>query len=74
MQHLMIVNLPNGLSGELVFNFIVDISGRVEQIIWEQENSTFKEVAVIELIKQWLSTWRAPSGINSSVYLRLRIE
>ncbi|HEY9691375.1 MAG TPA: after-VIT domain-containing protein [Oculatellaceae cyanobacterium] len=74
MQHLMIVNLPSGLSGELVFNFIVDISGRVQQIIWEQETSTFKQAAVIELIKQWLSTWRAPSGINSSVRLTLRIE
>ncbi len=74
MQHLAIVNLPSGLSGELVFNFIVDFSGRVEQIIWEQETSTFKQAVVIELIKQWLSTWRAPSGINSSVRLRLRIE
>ena len=68
------MNLPSGLSGELVFNFIVDISGRVQQIIWEQETSTFKQAAVIELIKQWLSTWRAPSGINSSVCLKLRIE
>lgn len=74
MQHLAVVNLPSGLSGELVFNFIVDISGRVQQIIWEQETSTFKQAAVIELIKQWLSTWRAPSGINSSVRLTLRIS
>lgn len=74
MQHLAIVNLPSGLSGELVFNFIVDFSGRVQQIIWEKDTSTFKQAAVIELIKQWLSTWRAPSGINSFVRLRLRIE
>jgi Ca-activated chloride channel family protein len=74
MHHLLILNLPDGLNGNIAFEFLIDSSGRVKQIIVDEEASTFKEAAVIELIKQWLSTWRAPTGLFDTMHLILEIE
>lgn len=74
MQHLESVNLPTDLCGEIVLEFPISQNGRVGEIILDEDGSTLKNVGSIDLIKRWLSTWRAPTGITNTVRLTLHID
>ncbi len=72
-QHLQQLNLPCGFSGEIVFEFPVR-KGRVVRVVLDEDASTLKAAAVIDLIKRSLTTWRVPQSATGTVRLTLRIQ
>ena len=72
-QHLQLLNLPSGFSGEVVFEFSVG-KGRVARIMLDEDASTLKESQVIELIKRAIASWQVPQSVTSNVRLTLRIQ
>ncbi len=73
MQHLQLLSLPSGFSGEVVFEFSVS-KGRVGRIMLDEEASTLKESQVIELIKRSLASWQVPQSAIGNVRLTLLIQ
>ncbi len=73
MEHLQPLNLPSGLSGEVVFEFSVG-KGRVGRMMLDEDASTLKESQVIELIKRSLTSWPVPQSAIGNVRLTLRIQ
>lgn len=71
-QLLQYVNLPAGVSGEIVLEFPVS-NGRVGRIILDDTNSTLQESATINEIKRSLTTWQAPATASGTIRLKLRI-
>lgn len=71
-QHLQRLNLPLGVAGEIVFEFLVR-RGRVIRVMWDEAASTLTEFQMIDLIKRSLSCWRVPQTSVKSVCLTLRI-
>ncbi len=57
IQHLKSIQIPAGVSGELVFEFQVN-KGRVRQVVLDEEASSLKEQTVIEAIRKSILTWR----------------
>ncbi|NEP51038.1 MAG: after-VIT domain-containing protein, partial [Moorea sp. SIO3C2] len=72
-QHLQRLNLPLGVAGEIVFEFLVR-RGRVIRVMWDEAASTLTESQMIDLIKRSLSCWRVPQTSVKSVCLTLRIN
>lgn len=77
-QHLHKLNLPSGLSGEIVFELIIK-KGRVTQAMLDEKGTTIGEKKVIEMIKKSLLTWQAPQSAShkytsNTVSLILRIQ
>ncbi|WP_367142141.1 VIT domain-containing protein [Moorena sp. SIO1F2] len=72
-QHLQRLNLPLGVAGEIVFEFLVR-RGRVIRVMWDEAASTLTESQMIDLIKRSLSCWRVPQTSLKSVCLTLRIN
>lgn len=71
-QHLESVNLPPGVSGEIVLNFPIK-DQRVGRVIFDDQVSTLKDSTVIDLIKRSLVTWMVTESVNSNIRLKLRI-
>ncbi|GET35324.1 hypothetical protein MiSe_00660 [Microseira wollei NIES-4236] len=71
-QHLQLLQLPSGKSGEIVFEFKVG-KGRVKQIMLDEDASTLKDAEVVEIIKRALTTWRPPQAATGTVRITLRI-
>jgi Ca-activated chloride channel homolog len=72
-KHLQQLDLPYGLSGEIVFEFPVRM-GRVVRVVLDEEASTLKESLVIERIKRSLQAWRVFTSVIGTVRLTLRIH
>ncbi len=72
-QHLQSIQLPKGLSGDLVFEFQVS-KGRVRQVVLDEEASSLKEETVIEAIRRSLLTWKPDQALNNNVVLTIRIQ
>ncbi|MCL1462838.1 Hsp70 family protein [Argonema galeatum] len=72
-QHLQLVNLPSGFSGEIVFEFTVG-KGRVGRIMLDEEASILKEALVVDGIKRSLTTWLPPQSEEGTVRVTLRIN
>ena len=72
-QHLQLLQLPSGFSGEIVFEFPVS-KGRVVRVMLDEKASTLKESQVIEIIKRSLTSWRVPSSVSGTVRLTLHIQ
>jgi len=66
------VDLPSGVSGEIVFEFRVS-NGRVGRIILDDTVSTLQAKAVLDEIRQTLAIWNAPRSVSGNVHLKLRI-
>ncbi len=71
-QLLQYVNLPAGVSGEIVLEFPVS-NGRVGRIILDDTSSTLQESATINEIKRAIATWQAPATASGTIRLKLRI-
>ncbi|WP_199249165.1 VIT domain-containing protein [[Phormidium] sp. ETS-05] len=71
-KHLESLQLPAGVSGDLVFEFQAS-KGRVKGVVVEDVASTVTDKKVIEAIRRSLLTWRAPKTLNVTVILTLRI-
>ncbi|MBE9227673.1 after-VIT domain-containing protein [Phormidium sp. LEGE 05292] len=72
-QHLQLLMLPDGFSGDLVFEFQVN-KGRVKQVVWDEEASSAKDDKVIRLIRRSLLTWQPPKTITNTIQLTIRIH
>ncbi len=71
-QKLQNVNIANNISGEVVLELSIK-NGRIQRIVLDDKASTVKDRDVIDEIKRSILTWQAPSSINSTIRLRLRI-
>ncbi|MCL1467868.1 VIT domain-containing protein [Argonema galeatum] len=71
-QRLQNVNITNNISGELVLELSIK-NGRIQRIVLDDKASTVKDRDVIDEIKRSIVSWQAPSSINSTIRLRLRI-
>jgi Ca-activated chloride channel family protein len=72
-QHLQQLNLPSGLSGEIVFEFTVS-QGRVGRVMLDESTSTLTVASVVEMIKRSLLTWQVSQALTSTVHITLRIQ
>jgi Ca-activated chloride channel family protein len=72
-QYLQSVNLPQGVTGEIVLEFPVK-NGRVGRIILDDKASTLQDMTVINQIKQALAGWSAPSSVAGNIRLKLRVN
>nr|MCU0518069.1 after-VIT domain-containing protein [Oscillatoria sp. Prado101] len=72
-QYLQNVNLPQGVSGEIVLEFPVG-NGRVGRIVLDDKVSTLQDTAVLDPIKRALSRWGAPNSLTGTIRLKLRIR
>ncbi|MBW4616883.1 MAG: after-VIT domain-containing protein [Desmonostoc vinosum HA7617-LM4] len=72
-QHLQQLNLPPGLSGQIVFEFTVK-KGRVARVMLNEKSSTLKDTAILDMIKRSLLIWRVPSSTSNKVVLTLNIH
>jgi len=72
-KHLQLLMLPDGFSGDLVFEFQVN-QGRVRQVVWDEQASSLKEDKVIRLIRRSLLTWLPPQTINNTIQITIRIQ
>lgn len=71
-QHLQSVNLPPGVSGEIILDFPIK-DQRVGRIILDDQVSTFRDSTVVDLIKRSLVTWIVTESVNGNIRLKLRI-
>lgn len=72
-QHLQLIHIKAGLSGEMIFECRIT-KGRVKQVIFDDRTSSLQYKTVIEAIRRSLFTWRPLQTIRSTVVLRLRIK
>ncbi|HEY9836383.1 MAG TPA: after-VIT domain-containing protein, partial [Vampirovibrionales bacterium] len=72
-QHLQSMPLPPGVSGELVWELRMT-NGQVKQVIFDDEQSSGDDPELLELIRQWLFTWRSGLSLSTTVLLRVRIS
>ncbi|MGK7902842.1 MAG: VIT domain-containing protein [Hormoscilla sp.] len=72
-RELAWVDLPSGVSGEIVFEFRVS-NGQVGRIILDDTVSTLQAKAVLDEIRQTLAIWNAPRSVSGNVRLQLRIK
>ncbi|MFB2897824.1 VIT domain-containing protein [Aerosakkonemataceae cyanobacterium BLCC-F50] len=72
-KHLQLLILPDGFSGDLVFEFQVN-KGRVRQVVWDEEASSVKDDKVIRLMRRSLLTWQPPETITNTIQLTIRIQ
>ncbi|MEG4086574.1 VIT domain-containing protein [Microcoleus sp. POL10_C6] len=78
-QYLQSVNLPAGVSGETVWELLVQ-DGRVARlaILFEgfandTQTSTLQATDAVETLKRALSSWQPPAGFRGTLRLKLRI-
>ncbi|MGL4499531.1 MAG: VIT domain-containing protein [Planktothrix sp.] len=72
-QHLQSINIPTGITGNLVFELKIH-KGRVKQVILDEEKSTIQDAKIIELIRRSLLTWKPDQTDLITVVLTLKIE
>ncbi len=71
-KHLESLQLPAGVSGDLVLEFQVS-KGRVKKVVVEDVASTVTDKKAIKAIGRLLLIWSAPKTLNVTVILTLRI-
>ena len=72
-EHLQELNLPAGLSGEIIFEFQV-AKGRVGKVMLDEEASTLKKAVLVYLIRRSLIGWQVPQSVTGTVRINLRIQ
>ncbi len=72
-EHLQQLNLPAGLSGEIIFEFQV-AKGRVGKVMLDEEASTLKKAVLVYLIRRSLIGWKTPQSVTGTVRINLRIQ
>lgn len=72
-QHLQSINIPTGITGNLVFELKID-KGRVKQVLLDEELSSITEATIIELTRRSLLTWKPDQTDPITVVLTLKIE
>jgi Ca-activated chloride channel family protein len=71
-RHLQRMKLPSHVTGDLVFEFTIN-KGRVRQVIFDEQASTLRDERVIEVVQQFLHSWRAGRTVSSTVRICIRI-
>ncbi|MEG4625679.1 VIT domain-containing protein [Microcoleus sp. w1-18aA5] len=71
-QYLQSVNLPAGVSGETVWELLVQ-DGRVARVAIDTQTSTLQATDAVEALKRALSSWQPPAGFKGTLRLKLRI-
>ncbi len=72
-QHLQSVQLPPGLSGELLWELLIT-QGRVKRVILDEDQSSVENQELVEAIRRSLLTWRSQLSLSTTVLLRVRIS
>ncbi|MBE9205772.1 after-VIT domain-containing protein [Nostoc sp. LEGE 06077] len=72
-QYLESLPLHTVVNGDLVFELQIN-KGRVRQVVLDEQASTFKEQAVIDIIRRSLVSWRIPQMLTAKVYITLRSQ
>ena len=72
-QYLQSVTLPAGVSGETVWELLVQ-NGRVTQVAIDSQASTLQATDAIETLKKSLISWQPPAGLKGIVRLKLQIN
>jgi Ca-activated chloride channel homolog len=73
LRYLQAIQLPTGVAGDLVFEFVVN-RGRVSELVWDDLLSSLKDTAVVEMIRLALIAWQPDGTIATKVTLVLRIQ
>ncbi|MEG4071759.1 VIT domain-containing protein [Microcoleus sp. Pol14C2] len=71
-QYLQSLNLPAGVSGEMVWELSVQ-DGRVARVAIDTKTSTLQATDAVETLKRALSSWQPPAGFKGTLRLKLRI-
>ena len=72
-QHLESGDIPDGISGEVVWELTIR-NGRAVRIVFDDTVSTLEERAVLDAIKQAISSWQFPTATPNKIRLKLRIK
>jgi Ca-activated chloride channel homolog len=72
-QHLQKVKLPSGLTGEIMFEFVVE-NGRVKSLVVDDAHSSLKDGKLIKLLQRSLVSWQAPVTNLTQVKLKIRVQ
>lgn len=72
-QYLQSLNLPTGFTGDVVLEFSMQ-NGRVGRILLDDQASTLKEAAVVDVLKRSLLAWQPASGVTGTVKVVLRLR
>ncbi|MTJ08820.1 VIT domain-containing protein [Anabaena sp. UHCC 0204] len=72
-QYLQLIQVPDSVSGELVFEFEYN-NGRVINLLLDEQVSTIKEPTIIEEIRRKLFTWRSLETFVSKVVLKIQVH
>jgi Ca-activated chloride channel family protein len=72
-DYLQSISLPEGVSGELVFEFEYR-NGRVKNLALDEENSTIQEWLTIDVIFRQLYKWKSSEQFISQVVLKIQIQ
>jgi Ca-activated chloride channel homolog len=73
LQYLQSVQLPMGIRGGLVFEFVVN-RGRVSELVWDDQGSSLKDALVVQMIRQALTAWQPDGAIATKVKLVVLIQ
>jgi Ca-activated chloride channel family protein len=60
-EHLNYVRLPEGVSGRMAMNVVIE-NGRVTRVIFADQVSSVTDPAVVRLVRQALLSWRSPTS------------
>jgi Ca-activated chloride channel family protein len=71
-QHLQKIQLSIGLTGEIVFEFVVE-NGRVKSLVIDDANSSLKDAKLIKLLQRSLVSWQAPVTSLTQVKLKIKL-
>jgi Ca-activated chloride channel family protein len=71
-QYLQSVNLPAGVSGEMVWELSVQ-DGRIARAAIDPQTSTLQATDAVETLNRALSSWQPPAGFKGTLRLKLRI-
>jgi Ca-activated chloride channel family protein len=71
-DYLQAIQLPDGITGELVFEFQIN-NGRVHQLVLDEQQSSLQDETLIAAIRRSLLAWKPDAALTSNVRLTLRI-
>ena len=72
-QHLQTINVPAGISGDVIFELRLS-NGRVNLVLLDEKASTLQEKDAIQIIRRQLLTWRPSQNLSGTYQVKLRIN
>ncbi|MFP4103946.1 after-VIT domain-containing protein, partial [Coleofasciculus sp.] len=71
-QHLQYLNLPEGFTGEIIFELQIR-NGAVQRVILDDIESTLQDTLIVDPIRRSLLGWSTLESVTGTIRVTLRV-